>query len=317
MDKVVQIGIFYDGNYFHRISHYYNIEHRVQKHLSIIGIHHLVEQMVAKARGVDPKQCRICDAHLFRGRYSAVDAKSKNALFKDRVFEDVLIRANVQYHYRLLVDGREKGIDSLLTLKTFELSRLKKYDVVVLVTGDADYIPLVEMLYGIGCETMLLCWDNTSEVKGVGEGSQMFASRALWSKVTYPIAMHALIEEGLQKNVGLILDLFDEHDEKISEADSPTSTEERVVSETRNDTQTTTSKRRKGKVVAVLVKKKNGHGFLENRTDGRIRFEQRDVTDAGLEFDKINKDDELEFSLEDGTRLAKEITRPGKHVPKT
>jgi hypothetical protein len=38
-DKMIRIGVFYDGNYFLHISNYYNYEHERGRRLSISGLH--------------------------------------------------------------------------------------------------------------------------------------------------------------------------------------------------------------------------------------------------------------------------------------
>lgn len=163
-NQALKVGVFYDGSYYTHVSNYYNYVHTHRRRIHIGGLHDYVKHMVAEREGTRPNLCHIIDAHFFRGRFSAREANEKaNQLYHDRVFDDVLMYNNVQTHYLPLKDmmGRkkEKGIDVLMALETYELCMLKRYDVVVLVASDGDHVPLVRKLHALGCKTMLLGWD--------------------------------------------------------------------------------------------------------------------------------------------------------------
>ena len=87
-----KIGVFYDGNFLLHASNYYNYIHPQRRRLSINGLHDFISQRVAEEEGLDPKRCRICEAHYFRGRLNASDAAQRGSqLYHDRVFDDILI----------------------------------------------------------------------------------------------------------------------------------------------------------------------------------------------------------------------------------
>ncbi|QQS30446.1 MAG: NYN domain-containing protein [Sphingobacteriales bacterium] len=165
--KITKIGVFYDGGYFSRVTQYYRYYERKSR-ISIKGLHEFIRGKVMELESVEQKHyCQVVDAHYFRGRFSAYDAaKRENQLLYDRIFDDILMYAGVVTHYlpmfsdkSKLADRSEKGIDVWFALEAFELAILKKFDVVVLITGDGDYLPLVKKLNTLGTRVMLLYWD--------------------------------------------------------------------------------------------------------------------------------------------------------------
>lgn len=99
-ERLIKIGVFYDGNYFLHVSNYYNYIHASQQRLSLAGFHRFICHVVAEHEGVDVKKCCITNAHYFRGRLSAQEALQRgNQLYNDRVFDDVLMSLGVTSHY--------------------------------------------------------------------------------------------------------------------------------------------------------------------------------------------------------------------------
>ncbi|MEZ5172126.1 MAG: NYN domain-containing protein [Bacteroidia bacterium] len=164
VNGVVRIGVFYDGNYFLHVSNYYNYFHERRRRISIAGLHHFIRQQIAEEMAVDVSLCHVVDAHYFRGRMSAYEASQRgNQLYNDRLFDDVLMSEGVVTHYLPLRTrgGRkeEKGIDVWLALEALELTWMKKYDVLVLITSDGDFVPLIRKVNTLGTRVMVLSWD--------------------------------------------------------------------------------------------------------------------------------------------------------------
>ena len=216
-DKLKRIGVFYDGNYFFRVSSYYAYGHERKSRLSISGIHHFIEQQVAKAEDSDPKLCKIVDAHYFRGRLSAAEANQRgDTLYWDRVFDDILMSEGVVTHYlpviKDVVNGekdrhREKGIDVLLAVEALETAFYKNFDVLVLIASDGDYVPLIRKLHTLGTRVMLLSWD----FEYTDDMNKRFTTRTsqdLLEEVSYPIHMHEIINNRLTKNEAWVSDMF-------------------------------------------------------------------------------------------------------------
>ena len=131
---------------------------------------YLVRQQVARIGGHALSDCHITESHYFRGRYRVYDANNKHLLYKERRFEDALIENDVIFHYKHLRevqhDGEttviEKGIDVWFALEAYELSVIRKFDYVVLITGDADHEMLIRKLKALKIHAVLLTWDVDS-----------------------------------------------------------------------------------------------------------------------------------------------------------
>jgi len=212
-NRALKVGVFYDGSYYSHVSNYYNYVHAHHRRLHIGGLHDFIKHMVAEKEGVTPNLCHIIDAHFFRGRFSARDANEKpNQLYYDRVFDDVLMYNGVQTHYLPVKDmlGRkkEKGIDVLMALETYELCMLKRYDVVALIASDGDHVPLVRKLHALGCKTMLLGWDFEFTDEQSGELQTTRTSTDLWNEVTYPLEMAEVVDQGLKDGDAVVKEMF-------------------------------------------------------------------------------------------------------------
>src|SRR5262249_46495342 len=123
--KLTRIGIFYDGNYLFHVSNYYQYHHDRRARISLSGPHKFIRDEVAKAEegpAASPKRYQIVDAHYFRGRLRAADAEDMDLLYKERVFDDVLVREGVTTHYLPMSREGEKGIDVWLALEAFDLA---------------------------------------------------------------------------------------------------------------------------------------------------------------------------------------------------
>jgi cold shock CspA family protein/uncharacterized LabA/DUF88 family protein len=212
MDKklleVLRIGIFYDGYYFYKISNYYKYEHEKKSRISISGLHEFIRNEIASLTNMDMRKCQIIDAHYFKGRSLAKDMGEK--VQSERVFEDILMRENIVSHYLPLryagegTIGQEKGIDVWLALEAYELAIYKHFDILVLIAGDGDYVPLVRKLHTLGTQVMLICWDFSYHNEN-GDVVETKTSRQLLSEVYYPVQMCQRID---QNNNEHLKDLF-------------------------------------------------------------------------------------------------------------
>jgi len=212
MDKklleVLRIGIFYDGYYFYKVSNYYKYEHEKKSRISISGLHEFIRGEIASLTNMDMRKCQIIDAHYFKGRSLAKDMGEK--VQSERVFEDILMRENIVSHYLPLrfagegTIGQEKGIDVWLALEAYELAIYKHFDILVLIAGDGDYVPLVRKLHTLGTQVMLICWDFSYHNEN-GDVVETKTSRQLLSEVYYPVQMSQKID---QNNSEHLKDLF-------------------------------------------------------------------------------------------------------------
>jgi cold shock CspA family protein len=206
-NKLTRIGVFYDGNFFFHVSNYYHYNHERRARISIGGLHSFVRQKVAECENTDSRYCQIVDAHYFRGRLRAADADDRDLLFRERVFDDVLVREGVTTHYLPLTREGEKGIDVWLALEAYELAIYKRFNVVVLVVSDGDFLPLVRKLNTIGTRVMMLGWDF-KYVDQNGNDRETRTAQVLLDEVTYSIMMNTLIDDRSSQRDPLINGLF-------------------------------------------------------------------------------------------------------------
>jgi uncharacterized LabA/DUF88 family protein len=192
-DKLIRIGVVYDGNFFLHVSNYYLYHHGRGARISLDGLHAFVRSKVAELEGTEARYCPIIDAHYFRGRLPSKVVEERNRLLSERVFEDILIRQNITTHYLPIPEGRaEKGIDVWLALETYELAVLKRFNVIVLIAGDGDFVPLVRKLNSLGTRVMLLGWDFRYQDEN-GDERETRTSQALQAECTYPLMMSSVI----------------------------------------------------------------------------------------------------------------------------
>ena len=210
--KLTRIGVFYDGNYFFHVSNYYQYQHARKARISIDGLHEFIRQQVAEVEGEDVKYCQIVDAHYFRGRPRAQEAEARGLLLRERQFDDILMREGVITHYLPLGPDGEKGIDVWLALETYELAIYKRFDVIVLIACDGDFLPLVRKLNALGARVMLLGW-GFSYIDQSGKDRETRTAQVLLEEVTYPVLMHQIIDDRSRKGDQRIDQLFVPHKE--------------------------------------------------------------------------------------------------------
>lgn len=278
--KLTRIGVFYDGNYFYHVSNYYNFYHSRRSRISVAGLHEFIRNQVAQEEGTDVRLCQIVDSHYFRGRLSAREANEKQ-LYYERVFDDILMSEGVITHYLPIKSWagkrEEKGIDVWLALEAFELAYYKRFSVLVLIACDGDYVPLIRKLNTLGTRVMVLSWDF-EYVKDDGQSMVTRTSQDLLEEVTYPVAMHEIIENRVRKNEPLINNLF--VPQKITEKISTP-----VTSEYENLPQTST-----------IVNLNDGYyGFIKYPPNN-LYFRNTDL--VGIDFNDLEKGANVQFTIE-------------------
>ncbi|MCL2441228.1 MAG: NYN domain-containing protein [Treponema sp.] len=290
---ILRIGIFYDGYYFYKVSNYYKYEHEKKSRISISGLHDFIRSEIASLTKTDVRRCRIIDAHYFKGRSSAKELGEK--VQSERVFEDILMRENIVSHYLPLRFGdnnyvQEKGIDVWLALEAYELAIYKHFDILVLVAGDGDYVPLVRKLHTVGTQVMLICWDFSYHNEN-GDVVETKTSRQLQEEVFFSVPMHQKIE---QNDNELTRELF--VPEKTSEKFP-------VVSNYKQGDQINETEELISTIYSINP---NGFGFIRDEERNNIFFHYSRVTNcdfADIKFGmkvKYSLDEDPERSKRDG-----------------
>lgn len=205
--RMIRIAVFIDGGFYDAVSKYYCFQHLRKRHLNIAGLQDFVRLQTAEKEKMDISYCHVVEAHFFRGRFSAESAIHAGKIEGERIFDEMLMRAGIVQHYLPLDESRygpakEKGIDVWLSLEAFDLAVHKRFDVLTLLAGDGDYVPLIRKLNGIGTRVMLLGWDFSYEFtnpKGEKKKTTTRTDTDLIKAATYPIMMHTFIDDRTHK----------------------------------------------------------------------------------------------------------------------
>ncbi|MDR6195979.1 NYN domain-containing protein [Siphonobacter sp. SORGH_AS_0500] len=304
---LTRIGVFYDGNYFLHVSNYYNYFHTRKSRISVSGLHNFIRNQVADELSSDIRFCQIVDSHYFRGRLNAQEASQRgNMLFYDRVFDDLLMAEGVTTHYlpiRSSFGNRyEKGIDVWLALEAYEKALSKRFDVIVLIASDGDYVPLVRKLNSLATKVMVLSWDFEYTTE---DGQKMVTrtSQDLLDEVTFHADMEKIIEDRVRRNDPLINNMFvvpPTPPQNNSSRPERTNTEaegaEDSLAEHTGELMTST-----------IYSLKNGYGFIKYPPNN-LFFHYTSLVDT--DFNELQEGDEVEFvlSLNDrGDYIAKNV----------
>lgn len=268
-----RIGVFYDGNFLLHASNYYNYIHPEKKRLSLNGLHQFIRHRVAQEANCELIKCQISTTHYFRGRLNASDAAMRgNQFYNDRVFDDILMSEGINTHYLPLrnVQGRreERGVDVWLALEAYELAYKGAVDIIVLIVSDTDYTPLLRKIRALGIPIMLLSWEfeyvTDDNVRMVTK-----TSHELLSLATYPIAMHDVIDQGLEQNDPVVRNLF-------------VSSDNNYLSNSRSTE------------ISEILSLKNGFGFIKY-PNNNLFFHSQDVEG---DFNDLEVGDTVEFTIE-------------------
>jgi uncharacterized LabA/DUF88 family protein/cold shock CspA family protein len=315
--RLTRIGVFYDGNYFLHVSNYYNYSHERRSRISISGLHAFIRRQVAEEEGVNERLCQIVDAHYFRGRLNAHEANQRgNQLFYDRLFDDILMSEGVVTHYLPVKTyqgyRQEKGIDVWLALEAFELAQYKKFDVVVLITSDGDYVPLIRKLNTLGSRIMVLSWDFEF-LNEQGEKQVTRTSQDLLEEVSYPVGMHGLIEDRSRRNDMVIQNLFVKQQPRPTFTTVPANgssynsgfgnglttndgygTDYLPSDEPNYNLADGIDEDPEGRKISTVRSLKTGYGFI-NYPPNNLFFHYTSLIDT--DFNELQVDDEVEFTV--------------------
>ncbi|MDR1179396.1 MAG: NYN domain-containing protein [Spirochaetales bacterium] len=294
---ILRIGVFYDGYYFYKVSNYYKYEHERKARISISGLQEFIKDEVAGLTKLDKRHCQIIDAHYFKGRSTSKELGEK--VQSERVFEDILMRENVVTHYLPLRYGennvvQEKGIDVWLALEAYELSIYKHFDILVLVAGDGDYVPLVRKLHTLGTQVVLLCWDFSYHNED-GYIVETRTSRQLMEEVFHPVFMHQKID---QNESGNITELFvpDRSIEKSQAVSGLPSADQPAVEQLPEYPS------------VILTINVNGFGFIRDEESNNVFFHYNSVTNR--DFSDLQPGMKVRYTREEDALRSKRENAP-------
>ena len=156
------IGVFIEGGDFSKINE--GLAKIKAGSVNVKGLLQYIPEAIGKIDSVERRSLYITESHYYRGRYRVRDAEKRNLLYSEREFEDSLIENDIIFHYKHLRENPqggviEKGVDTWFALDTYEMTLFRKFDYVVLISGDADHEMLARKLKALKTHTILLTWD--------------------------------------------------------------------------------------------------------------------------------------------------------------
>lgn len=224
--KINKIGVFLDGTFFLKINSYYRYHHNRKSTLNFKGLMNLIRSEVSKLEETDFIYTQISEAHWFRGRYSTNQLEKKFAdnaqrftqITNERRIDDIFMYENIQQHnYPLYIDSKtgdveEKGVDTWLSLEAFDITLRNDFDTVVLIAGDANFVPLIKKIISRGKKVMVLAWDLSYDTPS-GTSAKSYkattrTSQVLIDECTYPLMMNELIEANEENKDPIVDKIF-------------------------------------------------------------------------------------------------------------
>ncbi|MDR0457818.1 MAG: NYN domain-containing protein [Burkholderiaceae bacterium] len=197
-NAIARIAVFFDGTFYSMVSSYYRHIHSRKLNLSFTGVHEFIRHCIAKQEQVDVNFCQIVESHFFRGRFSLNMAIERDSLTADRFVDQLLMNAGIVSHYYPMNENanppEEKGIDVWLALEAYDLAVHKRADVLVLFSGDQDFVPMVRKVNSTGTRVMLLTEDvRWTDVHG--QSRYINVSQRLSNESTYRVILSEEIEK--------------------------------------------------------------------------------------------------------------------------
>jgi len=304
--EVLRIGIFYDGYYFYKVSNFYKYEHEKKARISISGLHEFIKHEVAQFTGLDIRQCQIIDAHYFKGRSSAKEMGEK--VQSERVFEDILMRENIVTHYLPLRYNeynmaQEKGIDVWLALEAYELAIYKHFDILVLVAGDGDYVPLVRKLHTLGTQVMLISWDFSYHNES-GDIVETKTSRQLQDEVFYSVSMHQRVDQNGNEFVRNLFVPDRSFDRGQAQLNFKLENEQEETKDDLDLLSFAASPQKKIEGISVIISlNANGFGFIKEESRNNVFFHYSTLTNK--DFTELQPGMTVKYQLEEDVERSK------------
>lgn len=183
----LRIGVFYDGSYItYAQNHFYG---RGLGWLQFLPLHQLIENTV---RDYEPGHTsyKVVYASWHQGIFNTNQATDHN-LKRDRQKHLDLLHAGIEVKNTPMsqTTGREKGTDVALTVDCLRTGMEGKIDIAAIVTGDGDFVPLVNELMKQGLRVMAVYFDYKES------GHKSFINERLSKACNYTLNINGLEEE--------------------------------------------------------------------------------------------------------------------------
>ena len=182
--SICRLGVFYDGSFFSHAQRYFYHE-RDLGWLSFRPLHVFFETFISrKEQGY--ASYKVVYASWHQGLSSAKDVTEEQLRFDRNVYHD-LMHAGIEPKYLPMSQRGEKGTDVALAVDALQVGLDGKIDIAVLVTGDADFVPLVRALNKLGIRVLGAYFEFTDN-----RGKKCFINERLLRCCNYAIDITTL-----------------------------------------------------------------------------------------------------------------------------
>jgi uncharacterized LabA/DUF88 family protein/cold shock CspA family protein len=271
--------VFIDGGFLITVSNFYAYNHQRGSRIALQGILDFSCAYTADRLGRRRDLCQIAAAHYYRGRLAASVAAQRDVVEKERFFDDMLSKLGITPHYLPLIRDAEKGVDVWFALDVYDMAIREAYDVAVLVTGDGDFVPLVQKLNERGVPSVVLGWDLEDHTDWLGNRQSCLVSRSLAEKATFFVPMNKVVEDPGHEYASFADSLFVQRSSDTTVASRPHGRDEGSVSSER--------------VTGVIYSMHANYGFITPDDGGENIF----FHSSDSHFENLRNGDRVEFSL--------------------
>jgi uncharacterized LabA/DUF88 family protein len=164
--SLCRIGVFYDGSYFTYARRHFYFDRKFGW-LDFKPFHGFLENYIrTKEQGYT--HYRVVYGAWFQGMFG-VNQSDEKQLKTDRNLYHDLMHAGIDPKFLPMPQSgvNEKGADVALAIDAMQIGMEGKIDIAVLVTGDADFVPLVRALMKQGIRVAAAHFDyQYNEYKG-------------------------------------------------------------------------------------------------------------------------------------------------------
>jgi len=183
MDRILRLGVFYDGSHFtYAQNYFYGRDH---KWLTFQPFHKLLEDYIQK-RYQGFLDYKVVYAAWYQGLFTSVKADEKK-LRLDRNRHHDLMHAGIETKfYPMSQSAGEKGIDVAMAIDILQIGLDEIMDVAILITGDGDFVPLVRALMKRGMAVVVAYFEYEEKER------RSFANERLKEASTYALNINEL-----------------------------------------------------------------------------------------------------------------------------
>lgn len=307
-----RIGMFIDGTNADIISKFYRDQHPIQKYIILSGLMHFLRTVISKRLDISIDQAVITQAHYYIGL-------KNRGLERTRELQEALWKSGVILHtfpLRKLPSGanKEVGVDVALTFDATKLA-MTELDIIVILTGDGDFFPLVSGLRSMKKMVVLPYWNLQSSERSID------ANANLVNSVDIALNMRQIIDTGLWKRDRLVAAIFEPRRSVVHTPSAPVPIplqapvpepalrpeKPAVIVAPPPAAKIVPAKKRPMRLVGMISEVTGDQGHISRPIDGgQLLFTRKDVLPAESSFGRFAKGKMVRFSLKKGSNGAED-----------